>query len=285
MQPKKYIIEESTLNSGAKFVGERVVTKGRPEETQAKFGISTWIDGSQFVGEFDSNGPKIGATVTPSGKESFIERDKKNPGKYLHVTGKRKDMAMKAHRIACKSASAAELSPLFDVVDLRKNVDQEKLSVKLVVHPKSGTGLQSTKPIKKGKTIAYYKLRIFDANDTPRSTGSVYTFDIYDKQRKLMPHLTGDLCPESAPPTKGGVPYWAYFANEPLKLEDQNAEIDIATTSNFKGGRRTLKIGDHVTYRLVATRDIEKGEDILMCYGINYDRKGYKTECSRLKHT
>jgi len=158
---------------------------------------------------------------------------------------------------------------------------KKKLSVTLKKNKFAGTGLFATKPIRKGKTIAYYKMRVNqDSNKKSYKspTKCMYCFTMYTKSGNAASTTVGDVHPESVPqPGKDNIPYWAHFSNEPSKGHTENSEIDIATKLNFKN-RKKLKDGDFVTFKLKATRNIKKGEEIVWCYGEGYGRK-YKTGC------
>lgn len=272
-------VVDTIANSGYTFAG-KYVQDG--DVKYAKLGVGAWMDGSKFIGEFSRTGPKQGISRDESGKETYIQADVKNPGAYLHVTGQLKKRVVGTAKRASKAAAVAELSPLFDVAELRKNVDTKKLHVDIVTHSDTrGSGLVATKPIKDDNIIAYYKLKVFDEK-IERPTGSKYTFSIYDKSGRPIEGLIGDLCPESAPATNGKAPYWGYLINEPSKLKDENAWVDINTEQNYKDKNRKIKIGDHVTYKIKSSKDIKAGSEILWCYG-KYYKRGYKTECKNKK--
>jgi len=157
---------------------------------------------------------------------------------------------------------------------------KKKLSVTLKKNKYAGTGLFATKPIKRGKTIAYYKMKVHEDSNKKSyksPTKCMYCFTVYTKNDNISNHLMGDLDKESAPQPKNNIPYWAYFSNEPSGKQKENAEIDIALKENYKN-RRHLKDGDFITYKLKATRNIAPGEEVTWCYGDAYGRD-YKTNC------
>lgn len=158
---------------------------------------------------------------------------------------------------------------------------KKKLSVTLKKNKYAGTGLFATKPIRRGKTIAYYKMKVHE-DSNKRSykspTKCMYCFTIYTKNDKISNTLMGDLDKDSAPQPKNNIPYWAYFSNEPSGKQKENAEIDIALKENYRN-RKRLKPGDFITYKLKATRNIKAGEEVVWCYGEAYDRN-YKTSCN-----
>ena len=158
---------------------------------------------------------------------------------------------------------------------------KRKLSVTLKKNKFAGTGLFATKPIRKGRTIAYYKMKVNEDSKKKSyksPTKCMYCFTMYTKSGNAATSTVGDVHPESVPqPGKDNIPYWAHFSNEPSPGNPENSEIDISTKMNFKN-RKKLKVGDFVTFKLKATRNIKKGEEIVWCYGEGYGRK-YKTGC------
>ena len=113
--------------------------------------------------------------------------------------------------------------------------------------------------------------------------GDMYHFTIYKKNGDSYRNFVGDLYKGSLPLPKNDIPYWAYFSNEPSPGQKFNCEIDFQENENFtKKDRKTLKEGDTVTYALVSTKPIKKGEEILWCYGNSYNRnyKINKKNCS-----
>ena len=60
------------------------------------------------------------------------------------------------------NSSTPDLSFLFDIKSILKNTpDKRELSVTLKNQPVKGNSLFATKPIQKGETIAYYKMKVF----------------------------------------------------------------------------------------------------------------------------
>ena len=174
-----------------------------------------------------------------------------------------------------------------DVLDRKKLLSEtpsdikKKLSVTLKKNKYAGTGLFATKPIKKGKVIAYYKMKVHqDTTKHPyRSpTKCMYCFTVYTKGDRMSSSLMGDIDKESAPLPKNNIPYWAYFSNEPSGKQTENAYIDIALKDNYKD-RKRLKPGDFMTYKLRASKNIKPGEEVVWCYGEAYARD-YETSCS-----
>jgi len=214
------------------------------------------------------------------------------------------------------------MTDLFDIKSILKNTpDKDKLYVTLKKTEK-GNSLFATKPIKKGDTIAYYKMMVFSTLKTePLITeikskcaklginkaeikkivdsienvgtlsyknkaikvpyGQMYNFTVYNKNGYYYKSLIGDLYKGSLPLPKNNIPYWAYFSNEPSIDKKENSTIDTQPYENYtKLDRVSLKEGDTITYALKATSDIEKGEEIVWCYGKSYkDNRNYETIC------
>jgi hypothetical protein len=156
---------------------------------------------------------------------------------------------------------------------LRHTPDRTRLSVTLRKLRPYGTGLYARKTIESGETIALYLMKVYRMSR--RSTP--YSFSIYTKTGNESRSLLGDLFDGSVPPPKNGVPYWAFFANEPGPHDEPNAMIDDKKAYNYRH-RGVLRVGDTVEYALKATRRILPGEQIFWCYGSYYIRD-YPTSC------
>ena len=198
----------------------------------------------------------------------------------------RKSKKSRKPRKSRKSARGGRKRTVKDVLNRKILLSEtpagikKKLSVTLKKNKYAGTGLFATKAIKRGKTIAYYKMKVHE--DTTKKeykspTKCMYCFTVYTKSERVSDKLMGDLDKESAPLPKNNIPYWAYFSNEPSGKQKENAEIDIGSKDNYKN-RSKLKDGDFMTYKLKATRNIKPGEEIVWCYGEAYGRD-YKTSC------
>lgn len=141
-----------------------------------------------------------------------------------------------------------------------------------------GYSLFATKPIKKGNVIAYYKFLLHKYTDKYRGVKKdMYTMSVYTKSGRFNPRLIGDVFEGSLQPPKKGIPYWGYFSNEPSEAQKANAHLDINLKSNYKN-RTKLREGDTMTYKIVASKNINPGEEIMWCYGDAYARD-YKTSC------
>lgn len=156
---------------------------------------------------------------------------------------------------------------------LRNTPGLKDLSVTLKKKQPYGVGIFATRTIKKGDTIAFYRMRVYsiDRPSTP------YSFCIYTERGNESRRLSGDIFSGSHLPPKDGIPYWAYFSNEPGPNDQANAYMDENNQWNYKD-RKVLRVGDTVEYKLVATRCIHPKEQIFWCYGDSYDRD-YDTSC------
>jgi len=138
---------------------------------------------------------------------------------------------------------------------------------------------------KNNETFYQYKKRlIYDIDDKQpilislhntkieKPIRDMYHFTIYKKNGDPYKNLVGDLYEGSLPNPKNNIPYWAYFSNEPSPSQIYNSDIDIQLKENYKD-RNTIKEGDIVVYALVANKNIQKGKEVLWCYGNDYHRK------------
>jgi len=92
----------------------------------------------------------------------------------------------------------------------------------------------------------------------------MYHFKLYNKNGQQYKNMVGDLYKDSLPNPKNNIPYWGYFSNEPAENEEGNSYVE----AEYKN----LKEDDYVTYKVIAQRDIKKGEEIMWCYGSSYGR-------------
>ena len=162
-------------------------------------------------------------------------------------------------------------------VVLKNTPDPDKLSVTLKEKHPYGVGIFATKRIRKGQTIARYRLCLVGRNEP----STQYTFRAYTKSGNPSRNLYGDLYVGSVPPPKRGIPYWAHFVNEPGPRHRPNADIDLNTNWNYKN-RKILRKGYIIEYKLVAQKDIEPKEQVFWCYGEDYarDYSTFSTFCS-----
>lgn len=152
----------------------------------------------------------------------------------------------------------------------------ESLKVTLKKDPIKGTGLFAQKFIAKGETISYYKMRVYSQKH-PGPFGNMYLFFVYDRKEEDVNGVIGNLFEKSVPQPRRGIPYWAYFSNEPSGNQKSNSFIDINTRGNYRN-RKKVKIGETIVYKLVAETNIHPGEEIVWCYGDDYDRN-YQVSC------
>ena len=132
--------------------------------------------------------------------------------------------------------------------------------------------------IRKGNVIAYYKFAVFKyVENFVGRKNDMYAMSVYTQKERLNPRLIGDIFEGSLEPPKHGIPYWAYFSNEPSGKQQENAHLDINTSYNYRN-RSRVKPGDTMVYKLRASRDIMPGEEITWCYGGAYGRD-YKANC------
>jgi hypothetical protein len=167
-------------------------------------------------------------------------------------------------------------SYLFDmnyVNDNTPNLDILKTRLKKMKNKR--VGLFANKQIKKGEVISYYLVKAFKK----ARFDSVYSVSLYNNNGSEN-KLYGDLCPESLQlPTKSGITYWAYFSNEPSINEHENSYLDFTNSYKETRNKTSIEEGDLVLYKLIASRNIKKGDEILWCYGYPPGQRLYKTAC------
>tara|TARA_R110001599_G_scaffold287650_2_gene490244 strand:- start:2905 stop:3411 length:507 start_codon:yes stop_codon:yes gene_type:complete len=151
------------------------------------------------------------------------------------------------------------------------NRTDKTLSVKLKKTKEKGISLFATKIINKGETIAFYKIKVFLTRTYDSPTNYVYYFEIYRKNGEAYKRLVGDIDADSFPEPIDGISFLAPFANEPSESQRVNAEIDINLKENYIG-KTFLQPGDVLVYKLVASKKIRPGEEILWYYGKDYNR-------------
>ena len=177
-----------------------------------------------------------------------------------------------------------DLEAVLSAQHILSNTNPQELKrypVRLSETPGVGVGLVANRDIQKGTVLSYYKMRVVPYATYRSPTNNMYAFTAYTKGDNPSGRFMGDIAPESLPPAENNVPYWAYFSNEPTRLVGENAEIDVDTKYNYHDHCRTsLKDGDHIRYRLIATKNIREGTPVTWCYGDDYERS-YTTECSK----
>ena len=132
-----------------------------------------------------------------------------------------------------------------------------------------GLGLRAVKSIRRHGVIAYYRMRVshIDKTEPNPYLMSLHTFAGY-----VSKFFVGDVC-EVSPAPRRGIPFVGHLANEACNRASINAEYD----SNHQGvyltpKRKILRAGDIIDYKLVASRDIAIGEEVLVDYGPRYNR-------------
>ena len=144
-----------------------------------------------------------------------------------------------------------------------------------------GAGLFAQQFIANGGVIAYYPITVVD-DPGPQTRDSLrdYFIDVQHANGKASRYLTGrpDLpAIAAAPAAPQRIPYTGVFANEPGPKVPQNAQL--VSGPRRKGHK--LAAGVKLTYRIVATRDIDANEEIFPCYGEFFNRgtPPYQTSC------
>lgn len=157
-----------------------------------------------------------------------------------------------------------------------------RLSITLKKIKNKGYGIVATKPIKKNQVIAYYQFKVHDMDTYESPTDSKYNFFVKTKNDHWSKKYMGDVIYNKYPPLpKRNIPYWAQFSNEPSKGQTINCDIDFNLKENYRN-RDRVRIGDIMVYKLVATKNIKKGEEIVWYYGDEYERD-YKLDKSVLR--
>lgn len=158
---------------------------------------------------------------------------------------------------------------------LRETPDAESLSVTLKRTRRKGIGIYVTKPIAKGAVIAYYRVRVYRDCDHESATGGVYSFTVYTCDGNTSKTLVADLDDTiSAPDPVGGVPFWGHFSNEPHgKHQRVNCYIDVDLAATYGATRKRLRVGEVLTYKLVALKNLRVGREVVWYYGDQYGRE------------
>jgi hypothetical protein len=208
-----------------------------------------------------------------------IKRSARKRSRAKHSVRKRSGTT----RSRAKQSRQSILKNVLDYKKLLRNTPKsirDKLPVTLKKHRLAGTGLFATKNIRKGQVISYYRMKVHTDSNKKRyrsPTKCMYCFTIYTKNGNASNNLLGDIDIESAPLPKKLIPFWAYFSNEPSGKQVENAEIDMNLDENYKK-RSKVRDGDYMIYKLIATKPIKAGQEVVWCYGGAYDRN-YKTSC------
>jgi SET domain-containing protein len=138
-------------------------------------------------------------------------------------------------------------------------------------HLKKGKGLFARNNIKARHVIAYYVFEVFNEN-TFVDTTRTYCIEVYTKAGNVSRGKVGNISiATSNRPVFRGIGSMGHLANEPGENEVSNCALRSNTRTNFRY-RQRVRVGHIHIYKLVATRDIAKGDEIMWCYGSNYDR-------------
>lgn len=158
---------------------------------------------------------------------------------------------------------------IFDI-DCAKRYTNPNLKVELK-DGINGISMYATTPIKKGNIIAYYKFKVFkDENHRAKKKGR-YSVAVQTKSGNFSRTLIGDISSSSLAMPKYDIPFWGYYANKPDNNNDKNAVLNF-NNSQVYNNKNILKVGDYVVYKIIASRDIMPGEEILWCYNNVYNK-------------
>ena len=168
---------------------------------------------------------------------------------------------------------------LQDVLDFRRvQRKTPPLKVELKESPLKGVGIYAKAKIRTKELIALYRLKVFRIKTYESPTHGNYCFSVYTRAGNESKTFIADLAPESLqePVKVDGVyvPYWAYFSNEPAPGQMTNSRIDTNLEGNY-AHRRRVKEGDTILYKLVATKPICPGEEVVWYYGESYHGREY----------
>lgn len=151
--------------------------------------------------------------------------------------------------------------------------DSFRLKIILKYDNIKGTSVYANKPIRKGETVAYYKITVFDNEDYVSPTNFLYAVKVYTKTDKPSKYLIGDISLDSIQQPINNVPFWGFLVNEPSVNQDVNCELDSNLEKNYtQQNRLRPKQGCKLIYKLISTRNIDVGEEITLYYGDNYKR-------------
>ena len=151
---------------------------------------------------------------------------------------------------------------------------ESKVLVKRMKKPKEA-GMMATRNIKKGEIIAYYPI-VLIADPGSKTKDPLRNYFIEVRYKGKQNKLVGkpDLAAVAKKPTRG-IPYTGLWSNEPYPTQTPNAEMVGRDLT------RAPTVGDKIKYSLKATKTIHEGEEVMWCYGTEFDRGSppYKTGC------
>lgn len=174
------------------------------------------------------------------------------------------------------SVNSPEMKKIFDANYAKRMAKGYDLKVTLKKNFK-GYSLFAKKHIRKGNVVAYYKFLVNRYKNYTGYKNDMYAMSVYNKNDRFNPHVIGDIYEGSLEPPKRGIPFWAYFSNEPSGKQRENCMLDINLKGNYRN-RDKVKPGDTMVYKLVATKDIKPGEELSWCYSGSYQRD-YPANC------
>ena len=161
----------------------------------------------------------------------------------------------------------------------QKDWKNPKVYLKPMPAPKT-TGIVAAKNSKRGETIAYYPIVLLQdpgANPSKRKFPLQDYFIEVKYRGKSSKQFIGqpDLRKAIQKPTRS-IPHIGLWSNEPYPREKSNAAME------YKSLTKPARVGGKLSYSLKATRGIKKGEEVLWCYGTEFNRgtPPYKTGCS-----
>jgi hypothetical protein len=167
-----------------------------------------------------------------------------------------------------------------EVTVLLNGTPTENLKVTLKYSKDKGNSVYATKPIFVGETVALLELQVYDKAEVEGD----YKRIMYDQ---MIPAETGDSFLDKLygtkfdgsiqNPTVDHVPYWGFFVKKPFEKSnvadgtvDEKANVYFVFDRNKnyqkifdKKKRKTIEIGDILTYRFVAKTKIDPGTEIL----------------------
>lgn len=210
-----------------------------------------------------------------SRRRSPLQPRKKSPRKTSRRRSPRRSKRKSKRKSKSRTRKLSGLKCALDAKCAMENFSSDKVKVMVKKGPK-GVSLFAKKPIRKGNIIAYYKFKTYRMGRTG-TRNDMYSMSVYTKKDNYNPRLIGDVFDGSLEMPKNNISFFAYFSNEPSGKQSQNAWLDTNTKQNYKD-RSRLKPGDTMVYRLIASRNIKPGEEIVWCYGDAYGRD-YDANC------
>ena len=270
--------EEKPRRTKEKDVKEKEKDEEKPRRTKEK---------DEKEKEKDDEKPRRTKDKDVKEKEKEKEKDEeKKPRRTKEKDEKEKDEEKKPSRMKEKDVKEKEKEkekerdadedveyPFLDMpylINHTRNYDSLKVCLKMT---RKGVGLFARTPIKKGNTVAYYKVKVISERSTKykKVKDGIYTFSIYTKDDEKIKKYFGDICMESLENPRRGAPFFGYLANEPSNGQSCNVSVDTNLKDNYID-REEVRPGDFFLYKLVALRDIPENEEICWYYGDHYDR-------------